>query len=174
MGRGNVCVTGQYEGLYFIDRDCFDVYRRNDEYSEEPEVRLAKDLSYQEITSPDWIWDEWGTGEELDDVLECFIDSFTRRFKSFQRENGNRWIDREIRVLMENKLFVIGLEDNEWSMAVKLIQKEDPYNELVGLQSKHYQGYLDGMKRALLERLPSIGTYTGAWTSGTIKREELQ
>ena len=29
MGRGNVCVTGPYEGLYYIDYDDVDVYRRN-------------------------------------------------------------------------------------------------------------------------------------------------
>ena len=68
----------------------------------------------------------------------------------------------------------IGIEDNEWSEAVKLLQKEDPYSDsLSGLQKRHYQRYLDGMKKALLERLPSIGCYTGAWTSGTIKREDI-
>lgn len=35
-----------------------------------------------------------------------------------------------------------------------------------------YREYLDSMKKALLARLPSIGIRTGAWTSGTITREE--
>lgn len=30
------------------------------------------------------------------------------------------------------------------------------------------------MKAALLERLPSIGTYTGPWTHGTIRREPVK
>ena len=53
---------------------------------------------------------------------------------------------------------------------MELLQKED---HLSGLQGRHYQKYLDGIKRCLLEVLPSIGTYGGAWTSGRITREEL-
>lgn len=29
MGRGNVSVSGRYEGLYYIDNDHFHVYRRD-------------------------------------------------------------------------------------------------------------------------------------------------
>lgn len=34
--------------------------------------------------------------------------------------------------------------------------------------------YLEGMKKCLLNRLPSIGIYTGAWTSGRITKEEFE
>ena len=30
MGRGNVCVTGPYEGLYYIDNDYVSIYFRED------------------------------------------------------------------------------------------------------------------------------------------------
>ena len=33
--------------------------------------------------------------------------------------------------------------------------------------------YLKGMEKCLLNRLPSIGLYKGAWTSGTLRREDL-
>lgn len=175
MGRGNVCVTGPYEGLYYIDNDHIHVYRRNDPYADEPETRLMGDLSSNEIMGDDWLYDDWGTGAEEDDILECFIDSFTMMFPSFDRPGKERWVgaDRSVRVLLENRLFVIGVEDNEWSLAVKLIQKEDPYDDhLSGLQKQHYQRYLDGMKKDLLERLPSIGAYAGAWTHQVITKEE--
>ena len=29
MGRGNVCVTGSYEGLFYIDNDDLRVYRKD-------------------------------------------------------------------------------------------------------------------------------------------------
>lgn len=81
---------------------------------------------------------------------------------------------RSRRVILESKLFYIAVEDNEWSLAVELLQKEDPYDDhLSGLQGRHYLKYLDGMKRCLLDRLPSIGTRKGAWMSGTITREEV-
>ena len=83
------------------------------------------------------------------------------------------WLDHDRQAILESSLFHIAIEDNEWSLAVELLQKEGAYgSNLSGLQARHYQKYLDGIKRCLLEYLPSIGTRTGAWTSGIIKREE--
>mgnify|MGYP001028681668 CR=1 FL=1 len=181
MGRGNVCVTGAYEGLYYIDNDHFHVYRRDKPDSDDEfQTRLMGNLSHEELTSGEWLYDEWGTEEEKDDILECFIESFTMMFPSFTRPAQERWLTqpgfggRSRLLLLESKLFQIVLEDNEWSLAVELLQKEEPYdNHLSGLQERHYLKYLDGIKRCLLELIPSIGTYTGAWTSGSITREEL-
>ena len=83
MGRGNVCVTGQYEGLYYIDNDHIHVYRKDDPFAEEQEVRLLGELDYAELTGVEWLYDEEGTGNEEDDVLECFMDDFIRSFPSF-------------------------------------------------------------------------------------------
>ena len=181
MGRGNVCVSGPYEGLYYIDNDDFHVYRRDEPDSDEEfQTRLLKDLSHEELTSGEWYFDEWESLDEEDSILECFVESFTRMFRSFERpERGTCLTEpgfggRSRRVLLESKLFYIALEDNEWSLAVELLQKEDPYDDhLSGLQGRHYQKYLDGIKRCLLEVLPGIGTYGGPWTSGRITREEL-
>ena len=180
MGRGNVCVTGKYEGLYYIDNDHFHVYRRDEPDSDDEfQTRLLGDLSYEELTGGEWSFDEWRTGEEESDILECFIESFTRMFPSFERPVKETWLTepgfggRSKRILLESKLFYIALEDNEWSLAVELLQKEDPYDDhLSGLQGRHHLNYLDGIKRCLLEVLPGIGTYKGAWTSGRITREE--
>ena len=66
MGRGNVCVNGEYEGLYYIDRDHTDVYRRSDPMSDEdPETRLMGDLDYAELTGGEWVYDEWGSESDL-------------------------------------------------------------------------------------------------------------
>lgn len=174
MGRGNVCVHNPYEGLYFIDNDHFYVYRRED-CDGEFETRLMGDLDYQELTSGEWYFDEYGTMEEQGDVEECIADDFARRFRSFTKPSKERWLDRSMRVLLESNLFYLVAEDNEWSIAIKLIQKQDPYDDhLLGLQKRHYLSYLEGLKESMLNRLPSIGTYKGAWTSGVITREELK
>lgn len=94
----------------------------------------------------------------------------------YLNSNSNVWLGNERRVILENELFYICVEDNEWSLAVELVQK-DGYSDcqsawLAGLQKRRYREYLDSMKKALLARLPSIGIRTGAWTSGTITREE--
>ena len=181
MGRGNVCVTGSCEGLYYIDNDDFHVYRRADDLSEWPETRLMGELDYDELTGSEWVYDEEGTGNEEDDVLECFMADFCQMFPSFERAGTNEWLrngpygDLSRRVILESKLFYVCVEDNEWSLAVELVQKEEPLGDvwMENLQKRLYQKYLDGMKKALLNRLPSIGTYSGAWTSGRIKREEV-
>ena len=181
MGRGNVCVTGSCEGLYYIDNDDFHIYRRSNDLSDYPETRLMGELDYAELTGGEWLYDEEGTMNEEDDVLECFIEDFCQMFPSFLRPSKGTWVTepgiggRYRRVLLENKLFSIMLEDNEWSLAVELIQKEEPWGDvwMENLQKRLYQKYLDGMKKALLNRLPGIGIYTGAWTSVRIKREEV-
>ena len=83
--------------------------------------------------------------------------------------------DGSRRVILESKLFYICVEDNEWSLAVKLLQKEEPWGLpwMENLQKRLYEKYLEGMKRCLLEVLPSIGTHKGAWRSGRITREEI-
>lgn len=174
MGRGNVCVRGPYEGLYYIDNDHIHVYRCSDDYSDYPETRLMGELDYEELTSGEWLYDEEGTVNEQEDIEECIIADFTAMFHSFRRPEKETWFDRDTRVLLESKLFVIGLVDNEWSMAVELLQKEEPWGDIwmKNLQKIHYQGYLEGLKKVLLGRLPSIGTYKGAWTSGVLTREE--
>ena len=177
MGRGNVCVNGPCEGLFYIDNNDLRVYRKDDPNTDEYEDRLARDLDFADITGPDWYFDEIGSSYEEADVLECFCDEMRKLCPSFKpAANDNVWLCRDRRVLLENDLFYICTEDNQWSVAVELIQK-DGYSDcqsawLSGLQRTKYKRYLECMKTALLTRLPEIGTYAGAWTSGRITREE--
>lgn len=177
MGRGNVCTTGPYEGVYYIDNDDLHVYRRNDPYAKEDETCLQRELSPTDIMGDAWLLDEIGSSYEEEDVLECFCEELRNLCPSFQPAvNPNVWLGNKRRVILENRLFYICLEDNEWSLAVELIQK-DGYSDcqsawLAGLQKRHYREYLDSIKKALLPRLPSIGIRTGAWTHGIITREE--
>ena len=70
---------------------------------------------------------------------------------------------------MENDLFYIVTEDNEWSMAIKLIQKEDASGYL---QSKTYEKYLNGIRDCLFMQFDELGVYAGPWTSGTIYKKD--
>lgn len=182
MGHGNVCTNGPCEGLYYIDNDHYYVYRNSEDMSDYPETRLMGELDYADTADGLWVYDEEGTGNELDDIKECFMDDFCRMFPSFSRVGPpEKWIRNGPyggycrRAILESKLFYITMEDNEWSMAVELIQKTDDWGDYVspGLQHRHYQRYLDGIKRCLLNRLPSIGTRNCPWESGTIKKEDL-
>lgn len=162
MGRGNVCVFGDYEGLYYADRDYLDFYIPID--GEADDGKFLGEMSHNDFG--DYEYDEFISRSYYEDFIAEFVSMFCKRFKSFS-ETGN-----DYGVILENNLFEIEIEDNQWSYAVKLIQKEDDWDDhLVGLQKKHYQTYLDGMKNILLELFPSIGSYSGAWTSSRITRE---
>jgi hypothetical protein len=164
MGRGNVCVFGDYEGLYYADRDYLDFYVPID--GEADEGKFLKDMSHNDFS--DYEYDEFLSRMYYEDFISDFVYLMTKKFKSFS-ETGE-----EYGVILQNDLFEIEIEDNQWSYAVKLIQKEDDYDDhLVGLQKKHYQNYLDGMKNVLLELFPSIGCYGCAWTSGRITRKDM-
>lgn len=172
MGRGNVCVFNEYEGLFYIDNDDLDEYCRVDEETDEVEHRLLGELSYEELTGGDWKFDEWQSRRNWEDAKLNLICALMAKFPSFTR--CDKWIDREQYALLENNLFYVAVEDNQWSQAVLLIQKEDDYFDYSGLQKRHYQRYLDGIRDCLFEQFDTLGTYGGAWTSGRIKRSDFQ
>ena len=114
MGKGNVCVSGPYEGLFYIDNDYTNVFRHEDNCED---TVLQKDLSTEALSSDDWLFDDEGSANELDDVLECFMENFTRRYPGFARVNQVKWLGRDVRVILESSLFYIGVVDSDWAYA---------------------------------------------------------
>ena len=119
MGRGNVRVTGLYEGLYYIDNDYYQVFRRTDTFADDEEgmYRLLADLSTDELNSDDWVYDAESSSCELDFILEGFIDFFCQKYASFTRPQKDTWLaypHHGKRVILESNLFYICAEDNEW------------------------------------------------------------
>lgn len=173
MGKGNVSVRGPYEAVYCISNEFLHVYREDEPDKEEPEVRLLKDIPYSELDTCRWLFDEEGSANEEEDVLECIVDALSRRFQSMTPVLGEKWISRTRRAIMENELFTIAVEDNETSLAVELLQKEVQYDDrLLGFQKRHFERYKEALKAAMLERVPEITFPTSAWTSGTIRAED--
>lgn len=167
MGRGNVCVFGRAEGLYFVDNDFLDVYLPKDfdgENADENAISPRDDGFDYDM----YEYDEVGSYFRRADFEYELMEAILERFNSFERVD--KWISRGRRAILENKLFYIVVEDNMWSLAVELIQKEDPYGDLVGLQMGLYARYLDAIKEILLDMHGEVGIYTGAWTSATIKK----
>lgn len=162
MGRGNVCTFGKYEGLYYADRDYLDFYVPID--GEADEGKYLEEMEHNDFS--DYEYDEFISQANYEDFISEFISLFRGKFKSFSATG------KDYGVIMENNLFEIEVEDNQWSYAVKLIQKEHWCFSLEGLQAKHYKNYLEGIKTVMLEIFPSIGCYGGAWTSGRITRED--
>lgn len=162
MGRGNIHTHGDYEGLCYIDYDYLDYYtsKEADEYGEFDNKLLA-DMSSDDFN--DYEYDEDLTYWNTEDYINMFVKDMMKKFSSFVA-TGNTY-----GTIMENSLFEIKIEDNEWGYAIELIQKDD--YALSGLQKKHYKQYLAGMEDVLLGLFPEIGCWTGnCWTHGVIKR----
>lgn len=171
MGRGNVRVTGPYEGLYYIDHDDLDFYRKCSSDYEEESV-LLRDIPYEELNR--YEYDELNSCLRRDEVFDALKASIMNRFPCFFE--CDEWIDRDRKAFLESKLFYICCEDNKWSIAIELIQKEPVYGDgaFEGLQKHHYQRFLAGIREALFEEFDTLGTYAGPWTSGTIHKENLE
>lgn len=168
MGRGNCCTFGEYEGLWYIDRDLIDVY-----YNEETdEYKLARDMNLDEYPSCKYSYTE--SEFNFDDMLEVIKERMMAKFQSFKPVD--RWVsdggtrcDRH--AFLESELFFIAVEDNEWSYAIELIQK-GPEN-LAGLQKRFYQTYLNAIRDILLDYYGEVSYRRGAWMSGTITKEDI-
>lgn len=171
MGKGNCCVTGEYEGLFYIDNDDLCVCRSLGLIeAENSDLRLQRNIPLEELS--EWEYSDVDTEWRKKDVVETFVSDIVNRFSSFT--SCDNWISRTRYAILENKLFYIALEDNEWAMAVELIQKDSEYdNSIVPLQKKHCQNYLNGIKMALFTQFETIGVYNGAWTSEFIHREKV-
>lgn len=168
MGKGNVCVFGEYEGLYYVDRDYIDCYIANEaDENGEFKLKMLGEMSMEDFQN--YEYDPVLSDLYYDDFIQEFTSTMGKKFKSFVSTGA------DYEVVMGNNLFEIVIENNEWSYAVKLVQKKDDYdNHLEGLQKKHYQNYLEGIKTILLDMFPSICCYVGPWTHGTITRESLR
>ena len=129
------------------------------------EARFLRDLDYGELTGGDWIFDDLATQFVQQEVLDSFTSDFLRMFPNFSKTCPDLWISRSQKAILESPLFYLCLEDNNWSLAVELIQKEPPQGRsYAALQARCYQRYLTGI---------ALGLYTGPWTSGCLRREEL-
>lgn len=166
MGRGNVCTTGQYEGLFYVDHDDLHVYCSNEDG--EFESKLLGEVEYEELRDGTYYFDQEGSMMNQEYFEETLVEAIKKRFPSFS-ESSER-VKGDVAIL-ENELFYICITDNGWSDAVLLLQKDD--DSLVGLQKRHSQKYLVGIRDALFQQFETIGVYGGPWTSGRIRREEV-
>ena len=73
MGRGNVCVSGKYEGLYFIDNDDLHIYRPLEGNDDEPKLLKyisLEELSLWEYSDIDTQWWEYDVIVELQNSMQ--------------------------------------------------------------------------------------------------------
>jgi len=141
MGRGNVCVHYECEGVYYIDKE------------------LVSDEK-----------DDFLTCELYREMIETIQFNIKKRFPSFSCENkwDRSFINSDRYVVLENSLFQIAVVDNEWSYAWCLLERRDVddvgYNRT--LMRRNYKKYLESIKNILVSEWGECFGYGGAWTHG--------
>jgi hypothetical protein len=180
MGRGNVCTFGQYEGLYYLDYNFINAYRKvirckrghvtGFDFNEVSKTANELDSIGVEYDydgkNADWRYDEITSRDNWRFMIETMQEILTRRFKSFYIVDKLR--DRDKHIVLENNFFQIAVVDNEWSAAWCLLEHPDIDNQESSrsLMNRYYERYLDGIKAALIELWGEAIGYGGCWTSG--------
>ena len=148
MGKSNYCPSGEYTDQWYVDYDQFTW----DTPSGEPE------LDYKAYI----------------DVMDEALREIEERFPSFtivtEKKYGDRYWSEEYQ--LENKLFRIGLADNEWSGALFIQMRDDLEPEQQNLARKHFESYTSAIRQVMLKIFGEISIRTGAYTSRTIRLED--
>lgn len=180
MGRGNVCTHNECEGLYYLDRDLLDVYRKVNEcgcghprgFDFEEEPMTARELYKAGIeydfngSLTGWAYDEVDTNDKWSEMVEIMRERLMKRFPSFCEED--KWRGSDQHIVLESGLFQIAVVDNEWSVAWCLLERPDIDDEGRNrtLMRRHYTSYLEAIKGFLIEIWGEAIGYGGAWTHG--------
>ena len=161
MGRGNICPSTINSRVLYVDYDNLNLY--TNKYDSE-DIIAQGDVPIGDTT---YEYDDILSQMQFDDFKDEFVRGMLQRYKSFTETN-------EDNIILENNLFTVSLEDNEWSVAVILEPKEQDYytkGNYEMMQTRLVDTYYKGMQQLLLEQFEEIGVYGGPWTHGTIKRE---
>lgn len=168
MGKGNVRVNGEYETLFYVDYDDLEVYWN----PETDDYRMRREIPFEEIEQ--WQYDEEYSQENYANFCYLLTEGLRHRIKSFQlpTESEQRE-ERDGRLLLSNKLFRIVLVDNEYSVAVELLQNENNSYCIENFQRRHFETYKKALQDCLFEQFDTLRIFTGIWTHGTITKKGI-
>ena len=86
-----------------------------------------------------------------------------KRYKSYRK--ADRYTKRDQRIVLENDMFLVAIEDNEWGFAVELIsRKKYRYPQF---QKQLFSHFFKGLKETLLSLTETIYIRSGSWSAGS-------
>jgi len=97
---------------------------------------------------------------------------FIAKFKSFEI-NDKQWLrDHSTKVIAENNLCMLTICYDETYIAISVISKDDD-EKIVNLANKHLDSYANALKKIVLRLYGEYRYRTSAWTSATVRREQV-
>ncbi len=116
-------------------------------------------------------WDDPLTASELlqEDINQVLM-AIRERFPSFHSCH-KCLVRRDMDIELENKFFWIGTAENQWSIALWIVMRDDEWEPDENLAMRHYWTYHDEIERMLLDQFGTICKRCGPWTSRTITKD---
>lgn len=148
------------EGLFFVNLNDLLIYHKKRQVNN---FCLKKDIPFGE--EDNYIIDKEKSQYRYDCFKEKFCTEMQNRCQSLKpgKPDKNFPNTSKQKLLLENKLFRIVFENNQWSIAIKLLRKEDANQ---GISQQTFDTFLKHTKEALLMQIPEIYVRNGSW--GTI------
>lgn len=162
MARNN-CTVDPGEGLFYINQKYLNIYHRKDD----PTITLPEN-EIQTEKADEYEYDQQLSQNRFDEIKNQFLTAYQKRYKSMK--SIDTWNTKKKRhIMLENDMFYVAFEDNDWSIAVELLYKQK-------VKSPEYQAriapsFKRSMRNILLTILPEIELRTGSWTSKTITKQ---
>lgn len=154
--KGNINVPNGGE-LFYVHYDSMNLYI--DKNKPEDGYKMKKEIPSYGFSR--YTWDKKASQQKYDTWLNVFKSRMCKKFKSLKPVD--QYAHRSQRIILQNKLFIIAIEDNEWSFAVELMENED--SKCVGLQRRHFGSFYKGLKSILMDTVDQIYIRTGSWTA---------
>ena len=92
------------------------------------------------------------------------------RFSTFAESKG--W-KGDVKFLLSNGLYVIGIADNQINNAITLQMREDLPAEQIPLAQKHFAEYKRGISKILLDMFGEVRKYGGWFCSAPLGEDDI-
>ena len=142
----NVSVNPDREALFYVDYSHMDVYVN---VNDSNDVKTNNDPAIAQ--NPDvYRFDDTLTQARFDSFKKQFVKKMQDKFKSLKPHDIN-------------DMFIIAFEDNDWSVAVELL--ENPKSKNPNLRPNLFPNFQKGMRDILLDLVGEIHIRTGSWST---------
>lgn len=150
----NVSVNPDREALFYVDYSHMDVY-----VNDSNDVKTNNDPAIAQ--NPDvYRFDDTLTQARFDSFKKQFVKKMQDKFKSLKPHDITTKGKHQ---LLMNDMFIIAFEDNDWSVAVELL--ENPKSKNPNLRPNLFPNFQKGMRDILLDLVGEIHIRTGSWST---------
>lgn len=152
----NVSVNPNREAVFYVDYSKMDVYVNANDAND---VKTNNDPAIAQ--NPDiYQFDETLTQARFDSFKKQFIKKMQDKFKSLKPQDLTAKGKHQ---LLMNDMFIVAFEDNDWSVAVELL--ENPMSKNPNLRPNLFPNFKKGMRDVLLDLVDEIHVRTGSWST---------